>query len=187
MLYDRSYYRITQVYGENAMPFKHERLRQVVVQAKLNTVLGMGGEGRNLVQFELIWHQDPVGTMEKVKNREDILRGYEEHPRIARTIMDEAETVMPSRRETRPHTPGPRQPKMRYATIGDMLGSGQFGEVYKAVDVDSGKLMAVKILKQPGRATRKQQEEWRQAVYHALKREVENLANINHVSKTSKA
>jgi len=42
-----------------------------------------------------------------------------------------------------------------------MLGSGQFGKVYKAVDVDSGKLMAVKILKQPGRATQKQQEEWR--------------------------
>ena len=185
MLYDRSYYRTTQVYGENAMPFEHERLPQVVVQANLNTVVGMGGEGRNLVQFELIWHQDPDGTIEKVKNREDIVRGYEEHPRIARTIMDETDTVFPSRRETRIHTPGTRQLKMRYMTIGDMLGAGQFGEVYKAVNVDSGKLMAVKMLKLPDDATKKQRDHWRESVYYALKREVENLAKINHVSKSN--
>jgi len=145
----------------------------------------MGGEGQNLVQFKLRWHQDPDVTMAKIKSREGITSGYEEHPRFARTTIDEADTVLPSRRETRIHTPGTRQPKMRYVTIGDMLGAGQFGEVYKAVDVDSGKLMAVKILKLPDGATKKQRDDWRESVYYALKREVENLAKINHVSKTT--
>jgi serine/threonine protein kinase len=38
---------------------------------------------------------------------------------------------------------------MRYVTVGGKLGSGQFGTVYKAIDVDSGKLMAVKVLERP--------------------------------------
>ncbi|KAF2176607.1 kinase-like protein [Zopfia rhizophila CBS 207.26] len=180
MLYDRSHGQTTQIYGENATPFEYGRPRKVVVQEKLNTIIGMGGEGRDLVQFELEWHQNPVQTMEKVKNREYIRLGYEDNPRLARTIEDEADTVLPSRRVTRLHTPGPRQPKMRYAKIGDMLGVGQFAEVYKAVDVDSGKLMAVKILKPPLGATKQQQEGWRQSVYYAFKRKVENLAKINH-------
>jgi len=186
MLYDRSHGQTTQVSGENATPFDYGRLRKVVVQEQLDTILGMGGQGRNLVQFRLEWHHDPDVAMEKVKNREGITSGYEEHPRLARTVIDE-DTALPSRRETRIHTPGPQQLKMRYATIGDRLGAGQFGEVFKAIDADSGKLMAVKILKQPGRATQKQQEEWRQAMNHTLKREVEILAKLSHVSKTSKA
>lgn len=62
-----------------------------------------------------------------------------------------------------------------------MLGSGQFGKVYKAVDVDEGKFVAVKTLESPEKATKKQQEKWKQSVYYALKREVEILATIDHV------
>ncbi|KAF2179939.1 kinase-like protein [Zopfia rhizophila CBS 207.26] len=177
MLYDRSHGQTTQVFGENATPFQHGRLRKVVVQKGLNTIIGMGGEGRNLVQFKLQWQHGPTEMTEKIKNRES--NPLEENPRLARTT-DEAETVLPSRRETRPHTPGTWQTKLRYAKIGDMLGAGQFAEVYKAVNVDSGKLMAVKILKPPLGATKQQQESWRQSVYYAFKREVENLAKINH-------
>jgi hypothetical protein len=105
MLYDRSHGQTTQVFGENATPFEHGRIRKVVVQMELNTIIRMGGVGRNLIQFELKWHPSPVQTIEKLKNREGIPHGYEENPRLARTI-DEAETVLPSRRETRPHTLG---------------------------------------------------------------------------------
>ncbi len=185
MFYDRSHGQTTQVYGERATPFEYGRLRKVVVQKMLNSIIGMGGEGRDLVQFKLEWHQNPVQTMDKIRNRQNISLGYEENPRFARTIIDEADTVLPSQRGTRIHTPGTRQLKMRYVTIGDMLGAGQFGEVYKAVDVDSGKLMAVKILELPDGATRKQRDDWKESVYYALKREVENLAKINHVSKTT--
>jgi serine/threonine protein kinase len=58
--------------------------------------------------------------------------------------MDEAPTDLPSLWETRPHTL--TQLKMRYILVGPLLGSRQFGTVYKAIDVDSGKFIAVKIV-----------------------------------------
>jgi serine/threonine protein kinase len=45
---------------------------------------------------------------------------------------------------------------MRYVTVGDRLGSRTYGTVYKAIDVDSGKFMAVKILEQPTRASKQE-------------------------------
>jgi hypothetical protein len=96
---------------------------------------------------------------------------------LARTV-DEADTVLPSRRETRPHTVGPQQPQMRYKKIGKALGSGQFGNVYKAVDADTGRLMAVKVLKRPTGTSE------RMTLFNALKREVETLSRLSHVSAT---
>jgi hypothetical protein len=182
MLYDRSNGQTTQVSGDNATPFEHGRLRRVVVQQGLNTVIGMGGVGCDLVQFELIWYQDPVDTVEKVKSQEGMPCSQEENPRHARTV-DEAPTVLPSQRVTRIHTPGERKLRMRYEKVGDPLGSGQFGTVHKCIDADSGKFMAVKILKRPARISK--QEEWRISLYYALKREVETLSEISHVSMTS--
>ena len=49
MLYDRSNGQTTQVSGENATPFEYGRLRRVVVQKELNTILGMGGVECDLV------------------------------------------------------------------------------------------------------------------------------------------
>ena len=66
---------------------------------------------------------------------------------------------------------------MRYVTIGDRLGSGQFGDVYKVVDVDSWKFMAVKILRRPARIS--EQGEWRKTLRHALKREVKTISQIS--------
>jgi hypothetical protein len=176
MFYDRSHGCTTQVFGENATPFEYGRVRKVLVQQKLNTIIGMGGEGRDLVQFELEWHQDPTRTAKAIKDYDALPCGRVENPRLARTV-DEAPTDLPSRRETRPHTP--TQLKMRYVPVGPPLGSGQFGTVYKAIDVDSGKFMAVKIVERPEKLS--QQEAWRKL----LKREVEILCNISHVSKTS--
>ncbi|CEJ62749.1 hypothetical protein PMG11_11240 [Penicillium brasilianum] len=65
---------------------------------------------------------------------------------------------------------------MRYTKVA-VLGSGQFGIVYKAIDIDAGKLLVVKILQQPDQAAN---ELWRQSVYYALKREVETLSRISH-------
>jgi hypothetical protein len=170
MLYDRSHGHTTQVLGEGATPFESGRMRKVVVQKGINEKIGMGGVSRNLVQFELRWHQDFFQTVEKIKNWETVSASYNENPRLARTI-DETETVLHSRRETRIHTPG-TQLKMRYTLVGPPLGSGQFAIVHKGIDMDSGKFMAVKILK-PGRSKHEE--------YYALKREVEILSIITHV------
>lgn len=53
MFFDRSHGCTTQVSGENAMQFEHERIRKVLVQKDLNTIIGMDGERRDFVQFEL--------------------------------------------------------------------------------------------------------------------------------------
>jgi len=184
MLYDKSHLETTQVFGENATPFETGRIRQVLVQPGLNVIIGMGGAKRNFVLFELIWLQDPIRTMERVKNREDEIRSsYQVHPLIARTTLDDTETVMHSERETRLHTPGPQQLKIRYLRIGTPLGSGQFGTVHKAINVDSGKLLAVKIIQRPSGVLKL--EEWKRSVLFPLKREVEILSRLSHVSRTS--
>ncbi|KAI9674019.1 MAG: hypothetical protein M1829_003862 [Trizodia sp. TS-e1964] len=164
VLYDRSHGQTTQVSGGNAMPFEHVRIRKVVMQKDLNNIIGMGGQGQNLIQFRIMWHSDPAQTTEKLKNQESILRCYE-NPRLARTV-DDTGTVLPSRRETRTHTPG------------HLLGSGAYGTVYKAINVDSGKLMAVKILEQPLRASKL--EDWKMSLHYAINREVETLSEISH-------
>lgn len=178
MFYDRSHSCTTQVSGENATPFEDERVRKVLVQKDLNTIIGMGGERNHLLQFKLEWHQDPTQTAKVIKNYGALPCGRVENPRLA-------PTALPSRRETRPHTPGSLQLKMRYVKVGPKLGSGQFGTVHKAIDVDSGKFLAVKILERPERASK--QKDWRQSLYYALKREVETLSQINHVRKSSSA
>lgn len=177
IFYDRSYGRTSQVFSSNAFPafpFEHDRPRQVVVQEKVNTIIGMGGVGQNLVLFSLVWHCRPDEVTERVKNRGSTL--CEEKARLART--DEADTVLPSLRETRIHTPGggpgSQLPKIRYLRK-DLLGRGQFGTVYEAMDMHSGKPMAVKIMHRPT-GTGPQQG------WVNLKREVEILSRISHVS-----
>ena len=184
MLYDRSFAKSTQVFGENAMPFERGRNeRKVLVQDNLNTVIGMGGQRRDLIQFKLKWHRDPQQMLAAIKHYDAFPYGRVENPRLART-ENELPTALPSRFETRVHTPGQGQLKMRYIkVVGGQLGSGQFGTVHKAINVDSGKLMAVKILERPSSASK--QEEWRRTKHYAFKREVETLSNMNHVSKIS--
>ncbi|KAK8071735.1 kinase-like protein [Apiospora saccharicola] len=115
----------SQVFGENAIPFVPSRSCKVVVRQDLNTIIGVGGQSRNYYQCELHWHtSDEDELKEQIKSRE--VATLEENPRFARTI-DAADTVMPSRRETRIHTPGLQQPAIRYHTM-ETLGTGQFGE-----------------------------------------------------------
>ena len=183
MLYDRSFAKSTQVGGQKAMPFQRERdERKVLIQKDLNTVIGMGGQRCDLVQFQLLWHRDPQESLQAIKEYNAFPYGCVENPRLART-EHELPTALPTRRETRLHTPGNHQLKMRYVkTDVKPLGSGQYGTVRKAINVDTGQFMAVKILERPSSASRL--EAWRRSVAYALKREVENLARMNHVSSS---
>ena len=49
MFFDRSHGCTTRVSGENATPFEHGRVQKVLVQKKINTIIRMGGERRDLV------------------------------------------------------------------------------------------------------------------------------------------
>ncbi|KAK2797257.1 hypothetical protein FQN50_009265 [Emmonsiellopsis sp. PD_5] len=178
MLYDRSFRCTCKVSGDYYTPFESGRERCVVVSPVVNTQLEMGGENRNLVQFTLDWYHDPLEILKSIKAYNTIPFTPVQNPRHARTI-DDAETVGPSRRITRIHT-GQCSLRMRSVILG-RLGSGQFGTVYKAVDVDSGRLMAVKILTQPENTADPQKIfEWERSFRYALKREVEALSNLSH-------
>lgn len=180
MFYDRSHSQTSKVFGQGAIPFEYGRPRKVVVQENVNTMIGMGGVGRDLFLFKLVWHHSPAKAMDILKERESTTLGYEEHPRLAQTV-EETDTVMPPQRETRLHRAGLQQPKLRYTKIKD-LGSGNFGAVYKAVDVDSGKLLAVKRLTRPPGAT---EQEWRTLLQKGIRGEIDILSSISHVSETS--
>lgn len=156
MLYDRSHGHTTEVFGEDAIPFDHGRPRKIVVQKGLNEMIRMGGVGPNSVQFKLRWHQNAAQTIEKVKHQRDYPCTREEDSRLARTAPCSRGEVT-------------RKAEMRYRPTGSSLGSGEFGDVHKVVDVDSGKLMAVKILKK--------------SVARSLK-EIQVLSRLKHVSKT---
>lgn len=56
MLYDRSHGCTTQVFGEDAMPFEHGRIRKIVVQKNLNTTIGM------VVKDKTLFNSDCYGT-----------------------------------------------------------------------------------------------------------------------------
>jgi hypothetical protein len=105
------------------------------------------------------------------------IRSGAENPRLAQTV-DGALTVLPSKRMTRIHTHGEQKLRMRYEELGT-LGSGQFGTVHKCIDVDSGKFMAIKVLTRPRWIS---EQGWGEELHRTLKREVETLSEINHVS-----
>lgn len=143
MLHDTSSNKSTQVFGENAVPFEDGRERKILVQKDLNTVIGLGGMGQDLIQFRLEWHNDPAKLY---ANQE----------------------VLSAAWGVGPNTPSPWL-KMRYVKE-ETIGSGGFGTVHKAINVDSGTRMAVKVL-------HKVEGNW--------KREVKFLSTLSHVSSIS--
>ncbi|EEH06284.1 serine/threonine-protein kinase ppk11 [Histoplasma capsulatum G186AR] len=140
MLYDRSNSQTTQVFGEDAIPFETGRIRRIAVEPRLNTRFGIGGVRSDLVQFELQWHRRTFDVEEQVNNQVD-------NPRLTRTV-DDIPTVLPSQRLTRIHTPGNRLLNIRYMEM-NQLGAGTISEVWKAVDADSGNILALKLFKEP--------------------------------------
>ncbi|KAK7408922.1 hypothetical protein QQX98_008926 [Neonectria punicea] len=145
MFYDRSHSQTSQVFGGNTTPFEAERPRKVVVKENHNTVIGMGGHNRDLFQFRLQWHWNLDGIM-KTFNRID--------------------------KRPKQNLPASQRPYMRYIETG-FLGAGSFGSVAKAIDVDSGQLMAVKKVLNPSRTGQQRQMGY-------LEHEVEVLSKFRH-------
>lgn len=167
MLQDRSSNKSTQFFGETVMPFEPGRAhRRVVVDKNVNLEFGFGGVACDLYRFRIVWHKrDELAADMHIDYRED-------NPRQTRTILDEPPTIAPSRPITRIHTPGSLE-RIRYSKR-EKLGSGAFGEVWKVANVDSGEYLAVKRVKRPALLSHD---------YVLLKREVETLSRISHVSK----
>jgi hypothetical protein len=168
VLYDMSNKGNTRVsQGERAIKWEGEKPRRRVVLSTLITTIAMGGRKGNLVQFQLVWHVNPAERME-IETRDGIIRSQEVHPPL-RTLPG-----TPAQPEAA-HPPG-----IRRAILGQPLGSSAFGTVHEFRDMDGGKLMAVKRLKRPESWEPEQEQERFNLL---LKREVEALCQLNHVSR----
>lgn len=129
MFYDRSHGQTSQVFGDNVAQFVSGRPRRLALPTTMDITIGMGGRQQDYVRFRLRWYvENPAEAMrEMVKNGQAATR--QENPRLARTAA-EADTVLPSQRQTRIHTHVP-EPKLRYQ-MGEILGAGQYGSVHSA-------------------------------------------------------
>ena len=171
--------RILETNTSPSKPFESGRQRQILVMDNLNCHIGMGGLLKPVVHFALVWH---ANTKQRLAGQFGSFCGREDRPELARTLEDLPPTVHPSAMHTRIHTPAHERLQVRYHE-GTSIGEGTFGKVSRAVDVDSGSLMAIKRMK----VERKQGEEetqWivrRDATWQAIKREIEHLSSLDHV------
>ena len=60
----------------------------------------------------------------------------------------------------------------------DRLGQGQFGQVHRAIEAETGRAMALKVVMCPTLG-------FEEASWISLKREIETLARISHVSHST--
>lgn len=163
MLRDESSSRSTKTFGDDAVSFELGRdPRRIMIAPNVNTELGIGGSKSNLYTFKLIWYQKEA----QVHNLEQLLMDRMEIPEFAQTI-DETATVAPSTRGTRIHATG--QTDIRW-TKDRPLGSGSYGDVWAAFDVDTGAQFAVKKVRNLS------------SNFVNLKREVQTMQRLRHVS-----
>lgn len=168
VLHDRSTNKNTQFLGDTAVPFELDRPhRRVVIDPTINLTLGFGGAACDQYAFQIFWHKDAQ------TQADSHLEYRQDNPRQARTVLEQPQpqTVVPSGPRTRIHAPR-NDLKIRYSKRGK-LGEGSFGEVFKVVDVDTGKYLAVKQVKEASLES---------SNYLSIKREVETLSRLCHVS-----
>lgn len=171
MFWDRSRLRSTKIAPVGFRKDGH--FRQVVLQPGMKYIIGAGGEKAEQFIFSLIWRKRSESMLQETGKGFEMAEARLQNPRWARTVED-GPTDLPSWYNTRLHTPavGAVQRTME----GERLGKGAFGEVCKAVDLDSGCLIAVKKIPLPPRLgpTASNEE-------LMLRREVKVLSSISHV------
>ena len=145
MFYDRSRHQSTKI-----EPFEFRRdgtFRQIVLQPGIVYKIGAGGERKDQYEFELHWVAEESALQEAEKGYR-LAEERAQNPRWARTV-DEGLTELSSWYNTRLHTP--TNGGVQEATEGEYLGRGAWGEVRKAVYLDSGCPIAVKKIVFPPR------------------------------------
>lgn len=144
MFYDRSHKHNTQISGEEGRPFEKGRSpRKVLVYPGFNDMISMGGINGDLVKFQLEWILNEGQIKEVARKHRDVGKDMIRNPRKART-RDPTKTALPSVRMTPDQAfQNTSQSALRYFRR-DLLGVGSFGKVWRAIDVDSGQVMAMK-------------------------------------------
>ncbi|OAA54534.1 Protein kinase-like domain protein [Niveomyces insectorum RCEF 264] len=150
--------------------FEYGRPRKVYVGPFVNSVLGMCGVDQRLILFRLVWPQNAQAALAR-KARSYVMTGLAHVSHLAKTL-DDTETAPETTRVTRLHTPALGTAMLiRYYELGN-IGEGSFGVVCRAINVDTGRIMAVKRLKRlPSNSA---------ANWEKCRREVMILAKLRH-------
>jgi FHA domain len=170
MFHDRSRYHSTMI---NPDCFRVDgNFRQVVLRPETKYHIGAGGGKKDLYTFDLWWVRKE-GAAEETERGYQMAEERAQNPRWARTV-DDGPTELPSWYNTRLHTPSGGG--VQRTSEGKELGKGSFGEVKKAVDLDSGRFVAVKKIGLPQKVNGVPSEQETR-----LYREVKILSSISHV------
>lgn len=178
MFYDRSHKRNTRVSGAHSKTFESGRSpRKVLVYPGFNEKISMGGINGELIQFKIEWILTELEIKEIVRKHRDEEKDTMTNPKKART-RDPTETVLTSAIMTPEQAfQRPFQTGLRYLKR-DLRGVGSFGRVWRAIDVDSGRVMAMKQIDWvPGSQEQKQVKK--------VRREVELMRRSKHVRSPS--
>ena len=178
MFCDRSRRRNTRVSGKNSEPFDNGRSpRKILVHPGFNQIISFGGLNGDLIVFKLQWMQNDNKIKTIIKNHLEKRKSMVINPRKALT-QDPTDTVIPSAMMT------PEQAFQKSSETGvryhkrECLGGGSFGTVWRVIDVDSGRVMAMKQID----CLPQQQL---QARFRNIRREVELMRISNHVRSTN--
>ncbi|KAK1751711.1 kinase-like domain-containing protein [Echria macrotheca] len=174
-LYDVSRNQTTQVYSDvidgsevPSFPFELGRERRVVVHPSFNRFVAIGKNKKRLIKFRLDWHHEDLVT--KIQERSAVLGPLERDTRQAFTrLATEPDDDATLDIRTRIHAGTQPKLELRHFILG-VLGAGSHAVVRKAVDVDTARLMAVKVIK-------KSDSVWE---WQCIKREIEFLSHANH-------
>ncbi|KAL2044483.1 hypothetical protein N7G274_003188 [Stereocaulon virgatum] len=175
MLHDQSATKCTQVYSSNSQSFQNGRDRNIVIRNDFNTEIGMGGTNCDKIRFEIkLLVETDEDIVDMIKSQKDPLFNPADDPREFRTLHDTRDalmpTALPSRGMSRMGSPGFF--KMRYVKV-KVLGVGTYGVVSKAIDIDTGVIMAVKSNQRRGLS-------WSPQEYQKIRREAETMQKIAH-------
>lgn len=140
MFYDWSHSHTSKI---SHAEFELGRTRRMLVCAGLNTIISMEGPQGKLLSFKLEWILDEEKQQQAVqRQRGAIFRSWQD-PRKARTRND-VDTVLASAFLT---------PQQAFKSFDELsmrhfprqcLGKGTYGTVFRTIDLDSGRVMAVK-------------------------------------------
>ncbi|EFX03504.1 serine/threonine-protein kinase-like protein [Grosmannia clavigera kw1407] len=170
MFCDRSPSQTCEVFGDEVFSLDRGQgfrgARKVAVTRKINTIIGMGGTGGDLIKFRLVWRT------QKDDGDQTLQLQIESHLRFDAALDQTIDVWDPA--TTLSNLPLPRQSRIRLCSPeGDSaLGAGTFGSVHKKINVDTGNLLAVKYIQVPQTRDRK-------FIEH-LEREVRVLAKLTH-------
>lgn len=172
LLHDKSRLQTTQVFGKTCTPFTRES-RSTVIGCRDAIQLGFGGIEGNVYVFHLMWHVGQTQIDARLARPVTL----QDNPRLALTAeeIDLGPTQLQTPRhgmKTRIHVPAARRPN--YQTL-ESLGSGTFGQVFRALDIDLNISVAVKVFRAPQMDSPMYDD-----FYTNLKREVETLHRVEH-------